>query len=156
MSDAPSIDPDAVFFLKRRYNLRLRLARGVIGAVPLADWVLLLLMFMVLHSWVILRPAVPLMLPSGPAVDGVGMHADVLTMTREGLIFFDDTRLTPGQLADQLIERARRNPDAVLLIQADRRVTHDDLMQVYHMAGAAGYQSVFLATQPLQPHQEEP
>lgn len=133
-------------FLRRRYPLRLRLARGVIGAAPLADLTVLVLMFIILNSWIVLKPGVQLELPEAGFVSGARMGASVVTLSREGLIFFNDERASLEELSKQLARELRYQADPVLVIEADRRISHEQLIRIYDLAKTAGYKEVFLAT----------
>ncbi len=133
-------------FLRRRYPLRLRLAKGIVGAVPLADIVLLVILFLIMGSWIVLKPGVFLQLPEADFVAGVHAGANVVTLSREGLVFFNDERTTLDQLRQQLVRAVHGQAEPVLVIEADRRITHEQLIRVYDMAKAAGYDEVLLAT----------
>lgn len=137
-------------FMRRRYPLRLRLARGLIGAVPLADLTFLVLMFLIMNSWFILKPGVFLQLPEADFVSGAHMGSSVVTLSREGLIFFNDERTTLEHLPQRLLESSRRKTDSLLVIEADSRITHGVLMRVYTIAKRAGYNEVVLATKMME------
>ncbi len=146
MKTEPITSSGQMTFLRRRYPLRLRLAKGVIGAVPLADLTFLVLMFIILNSWIVLRPGVFLELPDSHFVSGAHMGASVVTMSREGLIFFNDERISLDELPQRLTASVRRASDSVLVIEADRRITHEKLIRVYTIAKSAGFEEVLLAT----------
>ena len=139
-----------VRFLQRRYRTRLQRPRGVVGAVPLVDFALLLVAFMLMHSRVLLTPGVLLELPSAEFTGGARLGHAVVTLSREGLYFFDDERLPLARLAERLKTAAEDGREPVLVIEADRRLAHEVLLQVYAMAREAGYQRVYLATRALE------
>lgn len=142
------IPSGGVRFLHRRYTHRLRVCRGVIGGVPLLDVLLVLAAFVVLNDRVTLRPAIPLELPVMETMAGVPDGYVMVTITRDEWIFIDDQRLALDQLRGPLAVAAQREPGADLLIQADRRVTQDTLVQLYSLARQAGFAAVWLATTP--------
>lgn len=135
-------------FLHRRYPTRFKLARGIIGPVPLADVVLLLVLFVVSHSWIVMRPGIRMELPEIEFIDGARLGATLVTVTAGNLIFFGDQRTTVAALSDQL-RRARdvNGENASLLIQADRRSRHELVLQIYAVAATAGFEEVILATE---------
>jgi len=135
-----------VTFLRRRFPLRLRLARGVIGAVPLVDLAFLVLLFILLNSWIVLKPGVTLDLPEADFIGGAHMGASVVTLSREGLIFFNDERTSFDDLAERMRAVTRGETEPVLVIEADRRIMHETLIRVYNIATQAGYDEVLLAT----------
>ena len=149
MKTAPHTrQPGPVAFLNRRYTHRLRIFRGVIGGVPLLDVLLVLGAFVALNNLVTVRPAIPLELPVMDTVAGLPAHYVMVTVTRDEWIFIGDERTTLDQLRGRLVVALQREPGADLLIQADRRITQDTLVQIYALARQAGFPSVWLATTP--------
>lgn len=146
MKTEPITSSGQVTFLRRRYPLRLRLARGVIGAVPLADMTFLVLMFIIMNSWIVLKPGVPLQLPEADFTSGARMGSDVVSLSRQGLIFFNDERTTLTELAERMAASVRGDTGSVLVVEADRRITHETLIRVYNMAKDAGFHEVLVAT----------
>lgn len=134
-------------FLHRRYPSRFKLARGIIGPVPLADLVLLLLLFVISHSWIVMRPGIRMELPQVEFMDGARRGASLVTVTAGDLIFFGDRRTTLAGLSDQLQQARAQAEGAALLIQADRRSRHELVMQIYAIASSAGFDEVILATE---------
>ncbi len=137
---------DQLSFLRRRYRTRLRYAKGVISAVPLADLVLIILMFLIMNSWYVLKPAVYVNLPEAPFVSGVRAGAMVVTISREGLVFFNDERTTLEGLRRGFARGVDDWPDAPVIIQADQRVDHGAIVRIYNMAMEAGVGEVAIAT----------
>ncbi len=137
---------DQLSFIKRRYRSRLRYSRGIISAVPLADIILVIILFMVINSWYVVKPAVTVNLPEAPFVSGVSPGAMVLTLSREGLIFFNDERITLEGLQRGFVRAARDNPGTPLVIEADNRVRHGTIVRIYNMALEAGFEEVAIAT----------
>lgn len=142
---------DQLSFLKRRFRTRLRRASGPVNAAPLADLVLILMMFWVMNSWHVLKPGVYVNLPEAPFVSGVHAGALVITLSREGLVFFNDERTTLEGLRNGLAGAARDWPDAPVVIEADERVDHGAIVRIYHMALEAGVREVAIATRPAAP-----
>jgi biopolymer transport protein ExbD len=134
-------------FLSRRYISRLRYFHGVIGPVPLADIVLLSILFLLAHSWIVLRPGIHLELPAVEFVDGVGQEAVMVSIAADGLMFFEDKRASLEMMPDLLLAARAAAPAVPLVIQADRRTDQQILLQLYGIAAAAGYPRVLLATQ---------
>ncbi len=134
-------------FLRRRYVTRLKYARGVIGAVPLLDIVLLVLLYILLHSGLVLRPGMSLQLPTAEFIQGAPLGATLITVTSENLVFFDDRRVSMDQLPQSMNDARRVRETSTLFIQADRRAPHDTLLRIYAKASNAGFDEVVLATQ---------
>ncbi len=137
---------DQLSFLKRRYRTRLRYARGVVSAVPLADLVLILLLFVIMNSWHVLKPGVYVDLPESPFVSGVRSDAMVVTICREGFVFFDDERTTVEGLRERMVRAAAVRPGISIIIEADQRVDHGTILRIFSMAMDAGVEEVAMAT----------
>lgn len=134
-------------FLRRRYPSRFKLARSVIAPVPLVDLAILLILFIVAHSWIVMRPGIRMALPEVEFIDGAHRGTAIVTVTAGNLVFFGDQRISLAVLSDKLRQSRAGGDSAALMIQADRRARHDIIMQVYALAAAAGFEEVILATQ---------
>ncbi len=114
------------------------------------DLVLLLGAFAWLNSAWTLRPALPLELPVAEFTAGVPSDFVILTVTADGWVFFQDQRVPRHEWATKMERARRREQVSDLVIQADRRVTQEMLLELYQLARGAGYQTVWWATQPAE------
>lgn len=137
---------ERVSYLRRRYHPHLRVARGRIDPVPLVNVVLLLVLFSLLNAPFVLQPGVTVDLPVAPFADGVGYGPAVVTLSQEGMVFFNDERTSLDALPAALALAVADHPQASLVIEADGRVAHNAIVQVCNMATAAGIRKVVLAT----------
>lgn len=128
-------------FLPRRRHLR---GRGAL--VPLLDVILLLAGGLLLQADFVVQPGVRVLLPAAPFADGAPYGDRVLTLAQEGLVFFNDQRVPLEGLAEVFAQAVHENPDRPLIIEADARVEHGTLVQVYGLALEAGMREVVLAT----------
>ena len=131
--------------VKRRFKGRNRRAVGPIEVAALLNVVALVGMLHFASSRFVLQPGVRVRLPEAPFLDGVPYGSRVLTMSQEGLLFFNDERMTMDRLAAAL---ARAGDDAPLLIEADEGTPYGVLMELYALAAKAGIREVVLATRP--------
>jgi biopolymer transport protein ExbD len=125
-----------------------RIAWGVITLAPLVDIVLLLFLFLLANSAFVLQPGIALQLPPSAFEDGTSYRELVVAVSPSGLYFYNDQRITLDRLAAILAEEAAADPSARLLIEADTRVTHGALVNLYTLAREAGVTQVVLATEP--------
>lgn len=144
---------ERVSYLRRRYRTQLRVARGRIDAVPLVNVVLLLVLFFILNAPFVLQPGVTVDLPVSSFAEGVSYGPAVVTISQEGMVFFNDERTTVNALPAAFAQVALEHPQASLVIEADGRVQHSTIVQICNMATAAGIRKVVLATrvQPAEP-----
>ena len=94
----------------------------------------------------VLQPGVVIQLPESPFTDGVSYGSIIVTISQEGMMFFNDERTTLGGLASAFSQAAHEDEGATLLIEADRRVSHGTIVEIYNMALAAGIREVALGT----------
>ncbi|HNR94260.1 MAG TPA: biopolymer transporter ExbD [Kiritimatiellia bacterium] len=128
--------------LHRLYAARNRIRRGPPGLIPLLDLVLILFVFYMAHAPFVLQPGITMTLPSSPFRDGVQFGRLLVTVTRDGVIFFNDDRVSLQELPARFRNAA---DDESLIIQADGFVSHHMLVQIYNMASDAGIREVVLA-----------
>ena len=132
--------------VRRRFKGRYRRSVGPIEVVALLNIILLMGMFVFTGSSFVLQPGIRVQLPSAPFLDGEAYGLRVLTLTQEGLVFFNDELLDMKRLEEAL---SRPVAESALLIEADEGTPYGVLVQVYSMAVRAGIREVVLATRPL-------
>ncbi len=142
----PSKDDERMRFLQRRFMARCKPFRGPMPAVALLNLVLLVLLLVLFQSSFVLQPGVVVNLPSSPFVSGVPYSAFVVTVTQDGLVFFDDEQLTLDGLQAAFARMAFERPDSPLIIEADGRVQHSVIIRIYNMAMAVGVREILVAT----------
>ena len=131
--------------VRRRFKGRYRRSVGPIEVVALLNVILLLGMFAFASSRFVLQPGIRVDLPVLPFLDGVGYGARVLTLSQEGLLFYNDEQMDLERLESALAHPAA---ETTLLIEADEGTPYGTLVQVYSMALQAGIREVVLATRP--------
>ncbi len=137
--------------LRRRFVARSRRFPPVIEPAALVDVVLLILLFFMASSSYVTRPGVRIHLPESAPAEGIPMNARVVTLTQQGLVFFDDRRTTLEELRPALERMRVETPDAPLLIEADERVTLETQMRIYREATRVGLRDIAIATRNPRP-----
>ena len=133
----------------RRYRTSLRLARWRLDWAPFLNLGLLALTFQMFSSVYVLQPGIKVNLPVSDFAAGTPYGPMVVTLTQEGMVFFNDERTPLEGLGSAFLEASHRNPDAAITVQSDYRVPYGSVVKVMNMALDAGIRSVNLATQPV-------
>jgi len=146
MLEPPGLNGQADLNLRRLFLPRRRLVRGILDPVPLANIVLLFFLFFLVSSSYVIRPGITVNLPTSFFSDGAPYGAFVVTLSQEGMIFFNDDRILLDGLSSAFAQAAHEQPGATLVIEADERVPYRTLVEIYNKATAAGMREVVLAT----------
>ena len=146
--------------LRARLRTRSRPVNRFLQIVPWINFAVVLGLFLSLSGRLTLQPGVVFELPRAPFREGLqrGLTLVMLRAARpqgeETLVFFDDVRYQLGlsdqdaQLRDELARAAARPDGRQLLLLADRRVPHGDVMALVNLARSAGIQRVNAALKP--------
>ncbi len=147
--------------LRDKYRPKSRIGLAFLVAVPWIDVLLVAALFIWVGSRLTLRPGTVFDLPAAPFQEGLyeNITAVLIPVTRNGwqsetLVFFDDERYSlSDQQQVQRLGAAMRNllsrtARRELLLLADRRVPHGDVMAAVNVARAAGVQRVNVGVRP--------
>ncbi|HTL68576.1 MAG TPA: biopolymer transporter ExbD [Lacunisphaera sp.] len=118
----------------------------------------IVLFFSLLGSRFVLTPGLEvgirndgLVLPQGPVpVENLGAASVVLSYRRENVILFEGGIYSLAELQKQLAGYAKRHPGAIMLVQADREVSVQNVLDLIVMARGAGFANVMLAAEPTE------
>ncbi|MDD4018603.1 MAG: hypothetical protein PHV28_11750 [Kiritimatiellae bacterium] len=137
-------------------------ARSLLASIPWLNAVILVGMLVAAHGRLTISPGLAFDLPRAPLREGtrVGLTALMIQVSRdvpggeETLIFFDDDRYSAqdGEQMALLSERVRNqmalSAGRELLLLADKRVPHGEVVRFVHLAREAGVQRVHVAEKP--------
>jgi biopolymer transport protein ExbD len=132
--------------LKRHFTARSRRFPPVVEPAAMVDVVLLVLLFFVSSSSYVTRPGVRINLPETLHAEGLSMNAAVVTLTQQGVVFFNDRRIPLDDLRTAFEQFNFEHPDTLLVIEADVQVSHGLFMQVHQKAVSAGIRDIAGAT----------
>ncbi len=130
---------------RRQHQLRCELP----GAVPIAAMMFLMLFFLIENTARVLAPGVPVQLPAvAGALPQDFSGVLVVALDRKGRLYFRNEALPLDRLPDALTHAANGRTNLLLVLQADRRASHESITRVAAIARAAGIHKTWLATQP--------
>ncbi|MBC8206519.1 MAG: biopolymer transporter ExbD [Kiritimatiellales bacterium] len=140
-------DCEAVLHLHRMFRPRRRTGRGFLTGTVFLDAALLISAFVLATSPFVRKPGILLDLPVSTQAGGIRFNDMVLSISREGLIFFDDELVSLDRLQPALRAAAQAQPGVALILEADQSIQQSTVTAVYDAAAAAGFRQVFIATQ---------
>ncbi|MEO0453276.1 MAG: biopolymer transporter ExbD [Verrucomicrobiota bacterium] len=131
--------------MKLRHQIRP--LHQTIDMTALIDVVLLLLIFFILSSSFVLQPGIEINPPRGLHT-GVRESRHIVTMTHDpALIFYNDRVIEAEDLVEEFYTVAHETDDISLIIRADERVSHGEVVEIMNQAIQAGL-TVIIATKP--------
>ena len=132
-----------------RFPRTRQIFRGQLDVAAFAGVLFILLIFVLLHSQLVFTPGVPIRLPEAEDLPGVIGRTVVVAVDASGQYYFDNQitqeRLLRQRLADEV--SASREP-LILVVQADKDVTHERIERLGFLARSAGIKEAVLATRP--------
>jgi len=130
-----------------RLNTSLR-KKISIDITPLVDIIFILLIFFMVTSTFLELPGLKLELPAAASSRPQKVRQLVIVMSADGKIYLNEEPLTLAQLKPKLkTALAQKSTEPTLIIKADRRVPHGDVVQVMDMAKLYGIQKLIITTQ---------
>jgi len=138
---------ETLTYLRRKFRPRKRIAGVLLDLFYFIVLDALVILFMVHRTQeVSLRvPAIPIELPAVSELESVALDRRVLTVSREGILFFDNERVSLADIDRRFRQMANNDPEMTLIIAADKRVAHGDLLALMNKALQAGIAKVALA-----------
>jgi len=144
-------DCEAVLHLHRTFLPRRRTGRGFLVGTVFLDAALLFSAFILITSHFVLKPGITLDLPVASQTDGVRFNDMVLSISHEGLLFFNDEQVKPADLESVLHSALQKRRGTALILEADAATPQSSAASVYDAAARAGFRQVFIATRSAVP-----
>jgi biopolymer transport protein ExbD len=108
-----------------------------INITPFTDVVLVLLIIFMIATPFIYQSSMKVQLPQ--ATKSAETSRDVIiTINAEGDVFFEDARIDLDTLKDKLKALTQNNPDVSVIINGDKNVRYDAVIQVMDVLTQAG------------------
>ena len=118
---------------------------------PLIDCIFQLLVFFLLTASFITTPNLGVDLPKASAKTTTAQQRDlVISITRDGGIMFGGRSVDIPRLLTELRKRHKDGPGARVLIQADKKAYHGDVVRAMDAAKSAGFRSLGVAIEQRQ------
>lgn len=111
---------------------------SAINVTPLVDVVLVLLIIMMVTSTYIVAHTLKVELPKTSSSDGAGDDPAVLTVTASGGLRYNGKPIAPALVQRTLSDEVRRRGELELVISADAKVEHGNVVKYIDIAKVAG------------------
>jgi biopolymer transport protein ExbD len=125
---------------------RRRRDEGGVLMTPLIDMVFLTLLFFMVNAVLSINPAIRVDLPRARSSLGAVGSDVVVTVQADGGVFVDDRRVQIGEFAVELRGALARAGTSSILLQADKSLPYERLVEVMDQAKLAGTGRISLAT----------
>lgn len=129
-----------------RFKRHVKIQTSTLDMTPLIDVVFQLLLFFMLSSSFILQPGIRIRLPQALTSKVTYDKMDIITLTRNHRIFFNELEVSAQQLNYYLQEIAKK--DGLILIKADAQVDLGSVVHVWDLCRQAGITQLNIATEP--------
>jgi len=114
---------------------------------PIVDTVFNLLIFFALSLNFIITPGMKVNLPESATEEIIREREEIIiVVNKENGIFINNNPVSIDKLFLSLNKSAKRNEDTLVIIQADREVSHGSVVKVMDTAKKAGLRRLAIAT----------
>jgi biopolymer transport protein ExbD len=125
---------------------RRRRDEGGLIMTPLIDMVFLTLLFFMVNAVLSINPAIRVDLPRARSSLGAVGRDVVVTVAADGGVFIEDRRVATDEFAVELRAALARAGTSSILLQADKALSYERLVEVMDQAKLAGTGRISLAT----------
>jgi biopolymer transport protein ExbD len=140
-------DCEAVLHLHRTFRPRRRTGRGFLTGTIFLDTSLLIVSFVLATSPFVRKPGILMDLPVAAQTDGIRANDMVLSIPRDGLMFFNDEQVTIENLEPLFSAALAKRPGVALILESDKTTPQSTTTAIYDAAAHAGFHQIFIATQ---------
>lgn len=129
-----------------KFKRQFLLERGIqpIHLVPLADVLFVLLIFLILSPAFTVREGIPIALPRTLTSDVIKEEHNVIMITGEDVVYFNDQPVRLEELRQRLGESGHKKQP--LMIKADQRTSIGRLVKIWNLCRQLGVERIKIAT----------
>ena len=116
---------------------------------PMIDVVFLLLIFFMLSTTFIVKPGINISLPKSSAEEIRKQKEEIeISISREGGFYLDGDKVDIETLKERFINAAKTSIESVVIINADEKASHGDVVAIMDIAKESGITKLAVATTP--------
>jgi biopolymer transport protein ExbD len=133
---------------------RREIKKARIEIIPMIDTSFFLLVFFMISTLSMARySGLPVNLPKAATGQQPPSESAALTISPDGKIYIDKQEVARAQITDVLKTRLTKNPDLLVLINADEKVEHGLVVEIMDGARQAGVAKMAIAVRPKESRQ---
>ncbi|MBN1384444.1 MAG: biopolymer transporter ExbD [Elusimicrobia bacterium] len=118
-----------------------------INIVPFTDVVLVLLIIFMVTTPLIMQAGIPIKLPKTQTISDVSDAGLIITVTRDGKLYFDETEMKKDRLKNAIKNRVLNDPNVLVIIKADQSSYHGEVVEILDMAKTLGVKRLAISTE---------
>ena len=103
---------------------------AAINVTPLVDVVLVLLIILMVASTYIVAQTLKVTLPKSKSTDGMADKPQTVAILKDGSLRWNEQPVTEQELAKDLADAAKADPDVNLVVSADQDTKHGSVVHV--------------------------
>lgn len=116
--------------------------------IPMIDIIFFLLVFFMMNSLqTIAQKALSVQLPQAQSASAPVQMPIILTVDAEGHITMDNKPVSYDEASDMMKKHISENSNAAVILQADKRTAHGQVVAVMDMLKAAGVKRLAIAAE---------
>ena len=120
----------------------------LLNITPLVDVLLILIVFFTITSTFLEQPGIKLQLPKAASSDLQKIEKAVLTVSKDGILFFRDKEITLDELPGILEIAMESSIDKSLIVSADEKTEHGLVVSIMDLARQNGVGKLVISTEP--------
>ena len=122
--------------------------KPVFMIIPMIDIIFFLLVFFMINSLqTIAQKALSVQLPQAQSASAPVQMPIILTVDAEGHITMDNKPVSYDEASDMMKKHISENSNAAVILQADKRTAHGQVVAVMDMLKAAGVKRLAIAAE---------
>ena len=126
-----------------------------INITPLTDIFLVLLIIMMVLAPTFSSVDQNIAVPEVNSGVNVEHKEVVVSVTKDGMLFVNETQVTGAQLEEQLKSLLELSPDKSVVVRADEQTKSSKIMEIMKAAQVSGYEKLTVAGEPLNKKQQK-
>jgi len=126
-----------------------------INITPLTDIFLVLLIIMMVLAPTFSTQNQEISVPEVNSGVNVENKQVVVSVTKEGVLFVNETQVTGANLEKQLKSLLELSPDKSVVVKADEKTKSSKIMEIMKAAQVSGYEKLTVAGEPLNKKQQK-